>query len=74
MQDGRRCDMDINLYAKVKEYNTALAVIREMRSTGIITDEDFGIICTVLAEKYGLSSCSIFAGIDLITARTDGNI
>ena len=27
--------MDINLYAKVKEYNTALAVIREMRSTGI---------------------------------------
>ena len=66
--------MDINLYAKVKEYNTALAVIREMRSTGIITDEDFGIICIVLAEKYGLSSCSIFAGIDLITARTDGNI
>lgn len=66
--------MDINLYAKVKEYNTALAVIREMRSTGIITYEDFGIICTVLAEKYVLSSCSIFAGIDLITARTDGNI
>lgn len=66
--------MDINLYSKAKEYNTALAVIREMRSAGIITDEDFGIICTVLAEKCGLSSCSIFAGIDLITARTDGNI
>ena len=66
--------MDGVLYGKIKEYNTALALIKEMRSTGIITDEDFGIICTVLAEKYCLSSCSIFAGIDLITARTDGNI
>lgn len=66
--------MDINLYAKVKEYNTALAVIREMGSARIITDKDFGIICLSLAEKYGLSSCSIFAGIDLITAQTDGNI
>lgn len=66
--------MDVGLYGKIKEYNTALAVIREMLSAGIITDKDFDIICTVLAEKYGLSSCSIFAGIDLITARTDGNI
>lgn len=74
MQGERQCDMDIGLYGRIKEYNTALAVTREMRSTGIITDEDFGIICLSLAEKYGLSSCSIFAGIDLITARTDGNI
>lgn len=62
--------MDAGLYGRIKEYNTALAVIREMLSAWIITDEDF----TVLAEKYGLSSCSIFAEIDLITARTDGNI
>lgn len=73
-QGERQCDMDIGLYGRIKEYNTVLAVIREMRSAGIITDKDFGIICTVLAEEYGLSSCSIFAGIDLITARTDGNI
>lgn len=66
--------MDIELYGKIKEYNTVLAVIREMGSAGIITDKDFGIICLSLAEEYGLSSCSIFAGIDLITARTDGNI
>ncbi len=66
--------MDIDLYGRIKEYNTAIAVIREMLSEGIITDKDFGIICTVLAGEYGLSSCSIFAGIDLITARTDGNI
>lgn len=66
--------MDGVLYSKIKEYNTALSLIKEMLSAGIITDKDFGIICTVLAEKYGLSSCSIFAGIDLISAWTDGNI
>lgn len=66
--------MDIGLYGRIKEYNTVLAVIREMGSAGIITDKDFGIICTVLAEEYSLSSCSIFAGMDLITAQTDGNI
>lgn len=66
--------MNIGLYGRIKEYNTVLAVIREMRSAGIITDKDFGIICLSLAKKNGLSSCSIFAGIDLITAQTDGNI
>lgn len=66
--------MNIGLYGRIKEYNTVLAVIREMRSAGIITDKDFGIICLSLAKKYGLSSCSIFAGIDLISARADGNI
>jgi hypothetical protein len=73
-RDGQRCNMDGKLYSRIKEYNTVLAVIREMGLAGITTDKDFGIICLSLAEKYGLSSCSIFAGIDLITARTDGNI
>ena len=66
--------MDGKLYSRIKEYNTALALIREMRSSGIVTDEDYAIICLSLEEKYGISLCSIFAGIDLITARTDGNI
>lgn len=66
--------MNIGLYGRIKEYNTVLAVIREMRSAGIITDKDFDIICLSLAKKYGLSSCSIFAGMDLITAQADGNI
>ena len=73
-REGGRCDMDAGLYSRIKEYNTALALIREMRSSGIVTDEDYAIICLSLAEKYGISLCSIFAGIDLITARTDGNI
>lgn len=43
--------MNIGLYGRIKEYNTVLAVIREMRSAGIITDKDFGIICLSLAKK-----------------------
>lgn len=66
--------MDIGLYNKIKEYHTALALIKEMRSGGVITNEDYAIICLSLAEKYGISSCSIFAEIDLISAAGDANM
>ena len=66
--------MDKQLYEKVKDYKTALVVIKEMRSSGIITDKDYTIICTVLAKKYGLKSSSIFAEIDLISCADNGNI
>ena len=66
--------MDKKLYETVKNYKITLALIKEMLSSGIITEKDFGIICLILAEKYDLNSCSIFAEIDLITARTDSNI
>lgn len=59
--------MDEGLYNRIRDYKTALAVIREMLSEGIISQEDFSITCTVLAEKYGLRSSTIFAEIDLIT-------
>lgn len=66
--------MDEGLYKNVREYKTALALMREMLSAEIITVADYGILCTVLAEKYGLKSSTIFAEIDLISGCTDGNI
>lgn len=66
--------MDEGLYKNVREYKTALVLMREMLSAGIITVTDYGILCTVLAEKYGLKSSTIFAEIDLISGCTDGNI
>ena len=66
--------MDNKLYIKIKEYNTSLSVIKEMLSSGVIADKDFGIICLNLAKEYGISLCSIFAGIDLISVQDDGNI
>ena len=55
--------MDNHLYERVKDYKIAVSVAREMLSTGIISEEDFGIICTVLAEKFGVKLSSIFAEI-----------
>lgn len=66
--------MDKALYEKVTEYRTALAVTKEMLTKGIISDEDYAVICTVLAEKCGLKSSTIFSEIDLISAEDHGNI
>ena len=66
--------MDSGLYSRIKEYHIALALIKEMRSGDIINDKDYTIICLSLAEKYGISSCSIFAEIDLISAAADANM
>ena len=66
--------MDKQLFEKVKAYKTGLAIMKEMRSAGIINDEDYRIMCTVLAEKHGLKSCTIFSEFDLISFDNNGNI
>jgi len=44
----------------VARYKAAVAVFRKWLSAGIITEEEFGIINTNAAEKYGINSTSIF--------------
>lgn len=66
--------MDKQLYKRVKDYRIALAVVREMLTARVITENDYGIICTVLAEKYGLKSSTIFSKIDLIYGKSDANM
>ena len=41
-------------------YQTAMALARSMRSKGIISAKEYAKIDTIIAEKYGISSCSIF--------------
>jgi hypothetical protein len=41
-------------------YKAAVAVFRKWLESGFITAEDFAIISTITAEKYGISSTSIF--------------
>jgi len=41
-------------------YTTALTVFRKWLAEGIITEEELAKIETIIAEKYGLSSCSIY--------------
>ena len=49
-------DYDKRLFA----YQTAMALARSMRSKGLITAQEYAKIDTIIAEKYGISSCSIF--------------
>ena len=56
---GRRptmSDYDKRLFA----YQIAMALARSMRSKGLISVKEYAKIDTIIAEKYGISSCSIF--------------
>ena len=41
-------------------YQTAMALARSMRSKGIISAKEYAKIDTIIAEKYGIYSYSIF--------------
>ena len=41
---------------------------------GILTPKDYATIDTIMAEKYGISSCSLYRGIDLIYGEFRGNM
>ena len=44
----------------VMHYKAAVAVFKKWRSSGIISVEEFAVINTNTAEKYGLSLSSIY--------------
>ena len=45
---------------RIAAYRLAMSMAETMRERGIISDEDYRKISTVLAEKYGISLSSIF--------------
>jgi len=47
----------------VIEYKISLAVFRNFLKAGLLTSDEFGQAEQILAEKYGLSLCSIFREI-----------
>ena len=55
-------------------YKSAMAQARLMLSKGLITKDEYAIIDTMMAEKYGLSSCSLFRDNDLLYSSTRGNM
>lgn len=48
------------LSARIQRFRTSTAVFRTMVKNGIMTEADYIKCCDVLADKYGLSLCSIF--------------
>jgi hypothetical protein len=47
-------------------YKTSMSIFRQWLASGAITEADLQAIDTIIAPKYGLSSCSIFLENDLL--------
>ena len=66
--------MNSGYRSKLESYLVSALQAKNMLSMGILTTKDYTIIDTMLAEKYGISSCSIYCGMDLIYDGFRGNI
>ena len=60
--------------ARLENYLASMLHAKRMLSMGIITSEDYTIIDTMQSEKYGISSSSLYRGIDLIYDGFRGNM
>ena len=49
-----------DLQARLLCYRTSTTVFRSMVKKGILTEADYQKCCDILAEKHGISLCSIF--------------
>ncbi|HOO06331.1 MAG TPA: hypothetical protein P5092_15390 [Ruminococcus sp.] len=48
------------LYDKIFRYQTVMSWVRSLLKQSLITKAEYAKIDTMIAEKYGVSSCSIF--------------
>lgn len=48
------------MYQRLTVYQTAMTLARNMLRRGIISEDDYRKIDTIMAKKHGISSCSIF--------------
>jgi hypothetical protein len=60
--------------ANLESYLASMLQAKKMLSQGVLTPEDYAKIDTIIAEKYGISSCSLYRGIDLIHRGFNGNM
>ena len=58
--------MSDNYRNRLESYLASMLQAKQMLSMGILTPEDYAAIDTIMNEKYGISSCSLYSGIDLI--------
>lgn len=59
---------------RLENYLASMLHAKRMLSMGILTPEDYAIIDTMQRKKFGISSCSLYRGIDLIYSGFRGNM
>lgn len=52
--------MDKKLYDAIILYKTTMTTVKTMLKQGLISSDDYTIIDTIIAEKYGLNSSVIY--------------
>ena len=60
--------------ARLEQYLSSMLQAKKLFKTGIISSDDYSAIDAVIAKKYGISSHSLYRGIDLIYIEIDGNM
>ena len=66
--------MSDNYRNRLERYLASMLQAKQMLLMGILTPEDYAAIDTIMNEKYGISSCSLYRGIDLIYDGFRGNM
>jgi hypothetical protein len=66
--------MDKELYTRLDGYRSAMVQAKHMLFKGLVSADEYAIIDTMMAQKYGLPSCSLFRDNDLLYKETDGNM
>jgi len=66
--------MNKEYFARICGYKSAMAQAWLLLSKGIITEGEYTEIDTIMAEKYGLYSCSLFRDNALLYKENDGNM
>lgn len=59
---------------RLEQYISTMIQAKSLLVSGNISTSDYAKIDTMIAEKYGLSSCNIYRGIDLIYKDNRGNM
>lgn len=52
--------MDNALFRRLLLYRTTMAAVKIMLDSGLISDEEYAVTDTIIAEKYGLNSSVIY--------------
>ena len=58
----------------LESYLASMLQAKRMLEIGIITQEDYAKIDTIIAKKYGISSFSLYRGLDLLYGGFRGNM
>ena len=59
---------------RLEQYISTMIQAKSLLVSGNISTSDYTKIDTMIAEKYGLSSCNIYRGINLIYKESRGNM